>query len=70
MKEKTITRMNRIAGLAMIAFGELFVLGSDNPFLNATGTGFILEGAGDLVSGECHYFSGAVLNYYFPNLRR
>ncbi len=53
----------------MIVFGEIFVIGSDNPVLKAIGTGIVLEGSGDLVSGEHHYLSGAILNYYFPNWR-
>jgi hypothetical protein len=68
MNEKQIKLGNRMAGLAMIVFGEAISIGTNNPFLEAGGALFVLEGAGDLVSGEHHYISGAILKYYFPSL--
>ena len=64
--EEKVKLWNRLNGLAMIVFGEAIMLG-DNPIVKAGGAGFVLEGAGDLVTGEYHYFSHAILNYYFPN---
>jgi len=70
MNEKQIKLMNKAGGLAKIVVEEVICIGTNNLFLDAAGALCVLEGAGDVVSGENNYFSGAFFRYYFPSLFR
>lgn len=55
MKEKTVRIGNRISGLAMITFGSI-AMSTDNTALDVGGAIFLIEGLGDLISGETSLF--------------
>lgn len=64
MNERTIKIGNRLSGLAMIAFGGI-IMTSDAmqvPFVIG-GTAFMIEGMGDLITGDHHYVSVKVQEY-------
>ena len=63
MEEKTIRFGDRMYGVALIAFGGLCALTTDNLFLDVSGAIFATEGLGDLISGEHHYLSSRLINY-------
>jgi len=64
MDEKKRRIMNRIGGLAMGGIGWFFIYATkDFGLEDIVGTLFILEGAGDLISGSHHYVTTNIIRY-------
>ena len=63
---KKLNRLgNRIfGGLAMATFGGIIAFTTDNTLLDLGGALFIIEGAGDIISGDHHYVSSRVIKYF------
>lgn len=72
MNEQQIRIGNKVAGLGMIVFGGIIGLARgennisnlNNLFLSAGGALFATEGLGDLITGQHHYVSSKITNYF------
>ena len=64
MKDKYIKIGNRVSGLGIMAFGGIVAFSTKDLLFDVGGSLFMLEGAGDLISGRHHYVSANILRYF------
>jgi len=62
-EKNKITFENRISGLAMLIFDGILTYNTNNNILDIGGAAFMIEGIGDLISGNHHHVSFNVLKY-------